>query len=129
MEVRKQAFAATWLMVLTDGAVATCWVCDDRRLICRDELPDWPTPTWRRMPRHSFASFAADLRYNEPTIAPLPRHKTHSITSRYVHCADVVLLVAADVVANFSMKLMAVESGAVVGSASRWISHVGEFTS
>jgi hypothetical protein len=44
---------------------------------------------------------------NEPTIAPLLGHKTHSITSRYMHSADAVLLAAADAVANAIMKLMA----------------------
>ena len=34
------------------------------------------------------ASLAADLGYNEPTIASLLGHKTHSITSKYVHSAD-----------------------------------------
>jgi hypothetical protein len=48
----------------------------------------------------------ADLGYNEPTIASLLGHKTHSITSRYVHSADAVLLAAADAVANATMKLM-----------------------
>ena len=57
--------------------------------------------------RHSFASLAADLGYNEPTIATLLGHKTQSITSRYVHSADAVLLAAADAVANATMKLMA----------------------
>ena len=47
---------------------------------------------------HSFASLAADLGYNEPTIASLIGHKTHSITSRYVHSADAV--------ANATMKLI-----------------------
>ena len=56
--------------------------------------------------RHSFASLAADLGYNEPTIASLLGHKTHSITSRYVHSADAVLLAAADAVAKATMKLM-----------------------
>ena len=56
--------------------------------------------------RHSFASLAADLGYNEPTIASLLGHKTHSITSRYIHSADAVLLAAADAVANATMKLM-----------------------
>ena len=56
--------------------------------------------------RHSFASLAADLGYNEPTIASLLGHKTHSITSRYMHSADAVLLAAADAVANATMKLM-----------------------
>jgi hypothetical protein len=32
-----------------------------------------------------------------------PIHKTHSITSRYVHSADAVLLAAADVVANATL--------------------------
>ena len=57
--------------------------------------------------RHSFASLAADLGYNEPTIASLLGHKTHSITSRDVHSADAMLLPAADAVANATMKLMA----------------------
>jgi integrase len=57
--------------------------------------------------RHSFASLAADLGYNEPTIASLLGHKTHSITSRYMHSADAVLLAAADAVANATTKLMA----------------------
>jgi integrase len=56
--------------------------------------------------RHSFASVAADLGYNESTIASLIGHKTHSVTSRYMHSADAVLLAAADVVANAIMKLM-----------------------
>ena len=56
--------------------------------------------------RHSFASLAADLGYSEPTIAALIGHKGHSITSRYVHSADAVLLAAADVVANRTAELM-----------------------
>ena len=56
--------------------------------------------------RHSFASLTADLGYNEATIASLLGHKTHSMTSRYVHSADAVLLAAADVVANAIMKLI-----------------------
>ena len=58
------------------------------------------------MPRHSFASLATDLGYNEPTIATLLGHKTHSITSRYVHLAGAVLLAAADAVATETLKLM-----------------------
>jgi integrase len=56
--------------------------------------------------RHSFASLAADLGYSEPTIAALVGHKGRSITSRYVHSADAVLLAAADVVANRTAELM-----------------------
>jgi integrase len=50
--------------------------------------------------RHSFASLAGDLGYSEPTIA------ARTITSRYVHSADAVLLAAADTVANRTAELM-----------------------
>jgi integrase len=56
--------------------------------------------------RHSFASLAGDLGYSEPTIAALIGHKAHTITSRYVHAADAVLLAAADTVADRTMALM-----------------------
>jgi integrase len=56
--------------------------------------------------RHSFASLAGDLGYNEPTIAALVGHKGQTITSRYVHSADAVLLAAADAVANRILELM-----------------------
>ena len=56
--------------------------------------------------RHSYASLAGDLGYSEPTIAALIGHKVHSITSRYVHTADAVLLAAADVVADRTNRLM-----------------------
>lgn len=56
--------------------------------------------------RHSFASLAADLGSSEPTIAALVGHKGHTITSRYVHSADKVLLAAADEVANRTAELM-----------------------
>jgi integrase len=56
--------------------------------------------------RHSFASLAGDMGYSEPTIAALIGHKGHSITSRYVHTADAILLAAADAVANRTADLM-----------------------
>jgi integrase len=56
--------------------------------------------------RHSFASLAADLGYSEPAIAALVGHKGHTVTSRYVHSADAVLLAAADAVANRTAELM-----------------------
>jgi integrase len=46
--------------------------------------------------RHSFASAAADLGFSELTIAALLGHKKASITSKYAHHADAVLLQAAD---------------------------------
>jgi integrase len=56
--------------------------------------------------RHSFASLAADLGYSEPVIAALVGHQKRSITSRYLHSADAVLLAAADAVANRTAELM-----------------------
>jgi integrase len=64
--------------------------------------------------RHSFASLAGDLGYSEPTIAALVGHKGRSITSRYVHAADAVLLAAADAVANRTAELMGERSPGVV---------------
>lgn len=63
--------------------------------------------------RHSFASLAGDLGYSESTIGTLIGHKGHSITSRYVHAADAVLLAAVDAVANETLTRM----GAAPGSA------------
>jgi integrase len=56
--------------------------------------------------RHSFTSLAADLGYSEPAIAALVGHKGRSVTSRYVHSADAVLLAAADAVAERTAELM-----------------------
>jgi integrase len=56
--------------------------------------------------RHSYASLAGDLGYSEPTIAALVGHKGRSVTSRYVHSADAVLLAAADAVADRTAELM-----------------------
>jgi integrase len=66
-------------------------------------LPDEVTP---HVLRHSFASLAADLGYSEPTIAALVGHTGRSVTSRYVHAADAVLLAAADVVTNRTAELL-----------------------
>jgi integrase len=67
------------------------------------ELPADITP---HVLRHSFASLAGDLGFSEPTIAALVGHKGRTITSRYVHSADKVLLAAADDVANRTSELM-----------------------
>jgi integrase len=67
------------------------------------ELPADVTP---HTLRHSFASLANDLGYSEPTIAALIGHRGHSITSRYIHTADPLLLAAADAVANRTAELM-----------------------
>jgi integrase len=68
------------------------------------ELPSDITP---HTLRHSFASLAGDLGYSEPTIAALVGHQGRSVTSRYIHAADAVLLAAADAVADRTAALMA----------------------
>jgi integrase len=70
------------------------------------ELPADITP---HVLRHSFASLAGDIGYSQPTIATLVGHKGHSVTSRYMHAADAVLLAAADAVANRTAELMGEE--------------------
>ena len=67
------------------------------------ELPADVTP---HVLRHSFASLAGDVGYSEPTIAALIGHKGHTITARYMHAADAVLLAAADAVARRTSELM-----------------------
>lgn len=50
--------------------------------------------------RHSFASVAGDLGFTESTIAAMLGHAAGSVTSRYVHHLDSVLVAAADKVAR-----------------------------
>jgi integrase len=62
--------------------------------------------------RHSFASVAADhppfgAGLSDLTIGALIGHKGRTITaSRHIHCADPVLLAAADMVADLTVELM-----------------------
>ena len=66
--------------------------------------------------RHSFASIAADLGFSELTIAALIGHKKGSVTSKYAHHADAVLLQAADAASDRIAELMgeAQPAGAVI---------------
>lgn len=70
------------------------------------KLAAMPADVTPHVLRHSLASLAADLGYSEPTIGALIGHKGHSVTSRYVHAADAVLLTAADAVANETLARM-----------------------
>jgi integrase len=67
------------------------------------ELPADVTP---HVLRHSFASIAGDLGYSDLTIGALIGHRKGTVTSRYVHAADAVLLAAADKVADHILTLM-----------------------
>ena len=71
--------------------------------------------------RHSYASIAADLGFSELTIAALIGHKKLSVTSKYAHHADAVLLQAADSVSDRVADLMgdARQGGAVVPFPTR----------
>ncbi len=73
------------------------------RIAAKAGLPAEVTP---HVLRHSFASTAADLGYSELTIAALIGHKKGSITSKYAHHADAVLLAAADAVAEQIIALL-----------------------
>lgn len=64
------------------------------------KLGGLPADVTAHVLRHSFASVAADLDMTEITIAALIGHRGRSVTSRYVHSADAVLLAAADKVAG-----------------------------
>jgi integrase len=66
------------------------------RIAAKAALPQDVTP---HVLRHSFASVAADLGFSELTIAALLGHRKASVTSKYAHHADAVLLQAADSVA------------------------------
>ncbi|MBV1800057.1 site-specific integrase [Siccirubricoccus sp. G192] len=64
--------------------------------------------------RHSFASLAADLGCSELAIAALLGHRSGSITARYTHVADDVLLSIADRVAAATLRKMAGEGSVEV---------------
>lgn len=78
------------------------------RIVKLGGLPADVTP---HVLRHSFASVAADLGYTESTIAALIGHQGHTVTSRYMHPADEVLLAAADKVAQQISERMARRQG------------------
>jgi integrase len=56
--------------------------------------------------RHSFSSIANDLGFTEATIRALVGHSGDSITSRYIHTVDTLLVMAADTVAGFISGLL-----------------------
>ena len=81
------------------GGLPRAW----RRLMKRAKLTDVTPHTLR----HSYASVAGDLGYTESTIAALLGHAAGSVTSRYVHHLDSVLLAAADKTATAIASSMA----------------------
>ena len=82
-----------------------------KKIVTLGKLPGDVTP---HTLRHSFASLAADLGYSEPVIAAMVGHKGRTMTSRYVHSADAVLLAAADAVADQTLALIGESNTAAV---------------
>jgi integrase len=74
-----------------------------RKLAKLEGFPSGITP---HTLRHSYASVAFDIGYSELTIAALIGHKKSTMTSRYVHAADAILLAAADKVAQHILELL-----------------------
>lgn len=64
--------------------------------------------------RHSYASVAGDLGYVESTIGALLGHAAGTVTSKYVHHLDSVLIAAADRVARTIWDFMVKDTNAVV---------------
>jgi integrase len=69
-------------------------------------LGELPTDVTPHVLRHSFASLGGDLQFSDPTIGTLIGHVGRTITSRYQHSADAVLLAAADAIADRTVELM-----------------------
>ncbi|WP_299939460.1 site-specific integrase [uncultured Nitratireductor sp.] len=64
--------------------------------------------------RHSYASVAGDIGFAESTIAALLGHTTGTVTSRYIHRLDSVLVAAANKVCGEIYRQMTGESGKVL---------------
>ena len=56
--------------------------------------------------RHSFSSIANDLGFTEATIGPLMGHSRGTVTGRYIHTVDSLLVMAADTVAGHIQGLL-----------------------
>jgi hypothetical protein len=56
--------------------------------------------------RHSFTSIANDLGFTEATIGTLVGHSRDTVTGRYIHTVDTLLVMAADTVAGFIKGLL-----------------------
>ena len=83
----------------TFGSFPNQW----NRIFDGDKLPDFTA----HILRHSFASTANDLGFTESTIAALVGHSSGSITSKYIHSLDSVLIMAADTVSGYIQGLLA----------------------
>lgn len=93
------------------GGMPGAW----RRIVNRAELEGVTPHTLR----HSYASVAGDLGFTESTIAAMLGHAAGSVTSRYVHHLDSVLITAADKVAGAILRMMTGAESKVVRLPNR----------
>jgi integrase len=56
--------------------------------------------------RHSFSSIANDLGFTEATVGALMGHSRGTVTGRYIHTVDSLLVMAADTVAGYIQGLL-----------------------
>jgi integrase len=77
--------------------------------------------------RHAFVSVGRDLNYSDSTVGALVGHRTATMTGRYTHHADAVLLAAADAVAGRMAELLgdAKPAGVVVLAHPRRAARAG----
>ena len=123
-ELRKLSCSGDLVFPSTrEGVVMSGFPALFEKIARAGELPGDVTPN---VLRHSFASVAADLGFSELTIAALIGHRGGSITSRYTHHADAVLLAAADQVAGRIMELMSENKVAEAGNVVRLSRRAGE---
>src|ERR1700676_1804393 len=76
------------------------------RIMARAELTDVTAHTLR----HSYASIAGDLGFSDSTIETLLGHVAGTVTSKYIHRLDTVLVGAADKVAQTIHRFMSRDS-------------------
>jgi integrase len=107
----------------SDGRVMSGYPSFFKQIRRAGNLPKDITP---HVLRHSFASVAADLEYSELTIGALIGHRGSSITARYTHRADAVLLTAADTIAARILQLMGSEPAEIEGQEEQKASAANE---
>jgi integrase len=76
------------------------------RIMMRADLKDVTAHTLR----HSYASIAGDLGFSDSTIETLIGHAAGTVTSKYIHRLDTVLVAAGDKVAQTIHRFMARDS-------------------
>ncbi|MEM8992211.1 MAG: site-specific integrase, partial [Pseudomonadota bacterium] len=104
LEERRKVIAGEYVFPGTRGSdVFGSFPNQWHRIFDGGELPDFTA----HILRHSFASTANDLGFTESTIAALVGHSSGSITSKYIHSLDSVLIMAADTVSGYIQGLLA----------------------